>query len=89
MKGHENGTNPAAGRRHLGARQHARLLDDQTESLARVLRGDELVIEIARLVGALHTNLRAAERHMVSANERASTATYEPPTVASMELCAA
>lgn len=76
--------NLAAGRRYLGARAHARLLDDQTESLARVLRADERVIEIARLVGALHIDLRHAEKHMVAANQRATDSSFEPP-VASMK----
>lgn len=79
MRG-SNGSNPAAGFRRLGARSHARLLDDQTEGLAITLRADERVIAIARLLGELHNDLRAAERHMVSANERASAAVYEAPT---------
>jgi hypothetical protein len=78
MKG-SNGTNPAAGFRRLGARSHARLLDDQTESVARTMRADERVVAIARLLGELHADLRAAERHMISANERASAAHYQAP----------
>lgn len=79
MRG-SNGTNPAAGKRWLFPKSHARLLDDQTESLAHVLRADDRVIAIARLLGELHTNLREAERHMIAANERASEAVYEAPT---------
>lgn len=88
MRG-SNGTNPAAGRRHLGARAHARLLDEQTETLALAMRGDERVIAIARLIGELHNDLRGIETHSRRSNEIASSAVYEAPSVASMELCAA
>lgn len=71
--------NLAAGRRYLGAREAVRLSEDQTEGLCRVLRANEITIEIARLVAALHTNQRQAERHMVSANERLTAAAYEAP----------
>lgn len=81
--------NLAAGRRYLGAREAVRLSDDQTEGLCRVLRANEITIEIARLVTALHTNQREAERHLVSANERLSAATYEPPTASTAWLLAA
>lgn len=86
MKG-SNGTNPAAGRRHLGAREHARLQEDITETLCRALRGDERVIVMARLLSEIHNDFRAIESNARSANVRASSAIYEPPTVASMELC--
>lgn len=83
MRG-SNGTNPGAGRRWLFSKSHARLLDDQSEGLARVVRADERVIELARELVALHGDLRAAESHMRAANERASRAEYEAPAVASM-----
>lgn len=78
MKG-SNGTNPAAGRRHLGAREHARLLDDQTDALALSIRLDEIVISIAPMLGELHRGLRGIETHTRRANERASAAIYEAP----------
>lgn len=71
--------NLAAGFRRLGARSHARLLDEQTESLTRVISADERVIAVARMLVDLHHELRAAERSMVAANERASSAVYEAP----------
>lgn len=86
MRG-SNGTNPAAGFRRLGARSHARLLDDQSEGLARVVRADEQVIAMARLLVDLHRELRTAEGYIVSANERASGAVYDSP--ASTVVCAA
>lgn len=79
--------NPAAGFRRLGARGHARLLDDQSEGLARVVRADERLIAAAQMLVDIHRELRTAERHIVSANERASSAVYEAPT--STAACAA
>lgn len=85
MRG-SNGTNPAAGKRWLFPKSHARLLDDQSDSLAHVVRADEKLIAAARMLVDLHNELRAAERHMVSANERASAAVYEAPA---STVCAA
>lgn len=87
MRG-SNGTNPAAGKRWLFPKSHSRLIDDQTESVALVVRADERLIKLARAfaegVAEIHGDLRSSERHMVSANERATSAAYEPPAVASM-----
>lgn len=74
--------NPAAGFRRLGARSHSRLLDEQTESLAQVMRSEETVVAIARLLVDLHRELRTAKHHMIAANERASGAEYLPPAAA-------
>lgn len=76
--------NLAAGRRFLGARKHSRLLDEQTEVLALSLRGDEIVIAMAPMLGELHRVLRSIEAHARRSNEIATEAQYEPPAVASM-----
>jgi hypothetical protein len=82
MRG-SNGTNPAAGTRSLGARSHARMLDDQTEALCLIVRGDRRLLAAARsfaqAVAEIHADLREAERRVVSANERASSAAFRAP----------
>lgn len=75
-------TNLAAGFRRLGARSHARLLDEQTESLVRIQHADRMLNELLGWVKAQHDELKSAEKFAIAANERASSAEYLPPAEA-------
>lgn len=71
--------NRAAGFRRLGARSHARLLDDQTEALVRIQHADRMLGELIGWARAQHEELKAAERHALASNQRASEAQYLAP----------
>jgi len=71
--------NLAAGKRLLGARQHARLLDHQTEALCRIDAADRMLIDLLAILKAQHAELQLARAAALEANQRASSATYEAP----------
>lgn len=71
--------NLAAGKRLLGARQHARLLDHQTEALCRIDAADRMLIDLIGWARAQHEELQQAREAALAANQRAFTATYEAP----------
>lgn len=73
--------NRAAGFRRLGARSHARLLDEQTETLVRIQHADRMLGDLLCWVRAQHEELKAAEAHAKRANQRASEAEYEAPAL--------
>jgi hypothetical protein len=73
--------NLAAGHRRLGARSHARLLDEQTEALTRIDAADRMLTELICWARAQHLELQSARSFALAANQRASGATYEAPAI--------
>lgn len=73
--------NLAAGFRRLGARSHARLLDDQVEGLCRIDAADRMLLDLMSWARAQHEELLLAKGSVRAANERASTAVYEQPAI--------
>lgn len=74
-------SNLAAGHRRLGARSHARLLDEQTEALTRIDAADRMLVDLLGWMKAQHEEIQLARAAALAANQRASGAEFEPQKV--------